>query len=103
MSEQFRASEDVEVDLRAVFGAVGRRLPLLILIALIVGAGVFAALQFVEPQYRAETTILIDTGETDLTGQADQTLTTTLLDAQGIASQVQLIQSRDVVPRSSTN
>jgi succinoglycan biosynthesis transport protein ExoP len=97
MSEQFRASEDVEVDLRAVFGAVGRRLPLLILIALIVGAGVFAALQFVEPKYRAETTILIDTGETDLTGQADQTLTTTLLDAQGIASQVQLIQSRDVV------
>ena len=97
MSEQFRASEDVEVDLRAVFGAVGRRLPILILLAILVGGGVFVGLQFVQSKYRAETTVLIDTGQTDLAGQNDQALTTTLLDSQGIASQVQLIQSRDVV------
>lgn len=94
MSEQLR-SDNVEVDLRAVFGAVARRLPILIVLSLLVGAGVFAMLSFVDPMYRAETTILIETSESDLTG-ADQTQTALLLDREGIASQVELIRSRDV-------
>ncbi len=94
MSEQFRM-EQSEVDLRAVFGAVGRRLPLLILLALLVGAATFALLRLVDPLYRAEVTVLIETNESDLI-RADEALTTTLLDTEGIASQVELIRSREV-------
>ena len=96
MSDQFRPSENVEVDLRAVFGAVGRRIPILVIVALIVGAVVFILIGLVEPSYRAETTVLIETGESDITRPIDQIATITLLDREGIASQVVLIRTRDV-------
>lgn len=96
MSDTSRAQDDVEVDLRAVFAAIVRRLPIVILIALLVGAGVFYLLGRVEPLYRAEATLLIETSEADLTREIDQALTATLLDQQGIQSQVELIRSREV-------
>lgn len=95
MSEQFRAMEHNEVDLRAVFGLVARRLPFLIVIALVVGGTVFAWQSAVDPMYRAETTILIETNESDLTLGANP-VGTASLDREGIASQVELVRSRDV-------
>lgn len=97
MSDSSRPDGEVEVDLRAVFGAVGRRLPILILIALLVGAAVFAYLTTVEPRYRAEATLLIETSDADVTNALDEASTATLLDREGIASQVELIRSREVV------
>ena len=94
MSNQFQ--NDVEIDLRAVFAAVGRSLPWLILLAIVVGAATFTLLSLADPQYRAQTTVLIETGESELTRTADATETAALLDQQGIASQVQLIRSRGV-------
>ncbi|MCW5695519.1 MAG: hypothetical protein KIS96_02170 [Bauldia sp.] len=98
MSFQIPHATDVEVDLRAVFRAIRRRFPLFILLALLVGAGVYALLSSMDPRYTAETTILIEPGESDLTriDAANPQETATLLDEQGIASQVQLIRSRDI-------
>lgn len=94
MSNQY--GSEVEIDLRAVFGAIFRRLPFLILFAVLVGAGVFYLLSKADPSYRAETTLLIETGEPDPTRQETAAATATLLDQQGISSQVQLIRSRDI-------
>lgn len=96
MNDSSRVAEDVEVDLRSVFGAIGRRLPLVILLALVVGAGVFAYLSTIEPRYRAEATLLIETSATDDLTPGDQGLNATLLDQEGIQSQVELVRSRDV-------
>lgn len=87
--------EHNEVDLRAVFGSVARRLPFLIVIALVVGGATFAWLSAMDPMYRAETTILIETSESDITLGANRVGTATL-DREGIASQVELVRSRDV-------
>ena len=87
--------EHNEVDLRAVFGSVARRLPFLIVIALVVGGATFAWLSNVDPMYRAESTILIETNESDITLGANRVGTATL-DREGIASQVELVRSRDV-------
>ncbi|MHA1559543.1 MAG: GumC family protein [Alphaproteobacteria bacterium] len=95
MSEQFRRIEHTEVDLRAVFGTVARRLPFLIVIALVVGGATFAWLSAVDPIYRADTTILIETDESDITLGANRVGTSTL-DREGIASRVELVRSRDV-------
>lgn len=87
---------DVEIDLGTVFRLVFRKLPLLILFGIAAAAGVYYLLSSADPVYRAETTLLIETGETDLTRNTDAATTAALLDQQGVASQVQLIRSRDV-------
>ncbi len=94
MSNQFAG--DVDVDLRAVFGAIGRALPILLVVALLVAAGTYVLLGTAAPRYRAETMVLIETGESAITRATDAAATVALLDQQGIASQVQLIRSRAV-------
>lgn len=87
---------DVEIDLGTVFRSVFRKLPLLILLAIAAAAGVYYLLNSAAPVYRAETTLLIEGDETDITRTGDAATTAALLDQQGVASQVQLIRSRDV-------
>src|SRR5665213_590646 len=96
------ASSDADVDIRALFSVLWRRLPQLIVFVLIVAAATFVALGRIAPQYQSEATILIAAGESDLTRTAQSATDATALDEQAITSQVQLIRSRDLAQAVAT-
>lgn len=87
---------EMEVDLRSVFRSFLRALPFMLVFALLVGGAAYALLSRAEPQFSADTKLLIESGDSDLIRTADPTETATLLDQEGVASQVQLIRSRDL-------
>jgi len=91
---------DVEVDVSALLRSLWRALPVLLVITALVAGGVFYLLSRMPPVYKSEVTLLIETGESDLTrpatGAGD---TQEPLDEQAITSQVQLIKSRDLARR----
>ena len=93
MSSTAIPQSDVDIDVRAPMRALWRRIPLMILIAGFVAAGTYLGLSRVTPVYLSETTVLLETGESDLTRT---TGTGSVLDREAIQSQVQLIRSRDL-------
>ncbi len=89
--------DDVELDMRALMRAIGRALPILLPLFLVFAGGLYVGLGFVTPRYTAETKILIEKGESAITQTGgDSEESRALLDAEGVASQVQLISSRDL-------
>ena len=91
---------DVEVDVRALLRSLLRALPVLLVLMVLVAGGVFYLLARMPPVYKSEVTLLIETGESDLTRPATGTPEAQgPLDEQAIASQVQLIKSRDLARR----
>ncbi len=104
MDTQTAAATETEIDLRALFSTLLRKLPYIIAFVLIVAAGTYFGLSQVQPTYTSETTILIQTGESNLiqTTQANPEQTATALDEQAITSQVQLIRSRDLAKSVAT-
>lgn len=91
---------DVEIDVRALLKSLVRALPVLLVIVALVAVGTFYLLSRVAPVYKSEVTVLIETGESDLTRAANAPADTqALFDEQAIASQVQLIRSRDLARR----
>jgi len=94
---RFGQIDDVELDMRALFGALLRALPWLVLCGLLFASALYIGLNFVTPRYQAETKILIESGESEITRAGGGTEEVrALLDSEGIASQVQLITSRDL-------
>jgi succinoglycan biosynthesis transport protein ExoP len=94
---RFGQIDDVELDMRALFGALLRALPWLVLFCLLFASALYIGLNFVTPRYQAETKILIESGESEITRAGGGTEEVrALLDSEGIASQVQLISSRDL-------
>ena len=89
---------EMEIDLRALFSTLLRKLPYIIAFVLIVAGGTYYGLSHLKPLYTSETTILIQAGESSLTQttQGSPEQTATALDEQAITSQVQLIRSRDL-------
>src|SRR5262245_51030142 len=88
---------DVELDVRALLMSLVRALPYLIVLTAIVAVGTFVLLSRIPPIYKSEATVLIQSGESSLTRTSDTAAEpSTNLDEQAIASQVQLIRSRDV-------
>ena len=87
---------DVEIDFRALVSVLWQRLPYLVVFLVVVAGGTYFALSRIAPIYKSEATLLIATGESDLTRSAQTTTDTTALDQQAITSQVQLIRSRDL-------
>jgi exopolysaccharide transport family protein len=100
MSGNQSAAADIDVDLGKLFASLARNW-LRILVAALVAAGVaFLAARLATPQYQAEARLLIETRESVFTrpdpgADADRPL----LDAEGVASQVQLISSTDILTR----
>lgn len=92
-------TSDVDIDLAQLFAALGRKWPRILAAALILAAAAFAYALFSTPLYRAETRILIESRESVFTrpsgvgAQNDQPL----LDEQGVASQVEVIASADIL------
>ena len=98
MDQRPQPATDVEIDVRALLSALLRRLPFLVVFVGLVAVGTYMALSRMEPVYKSGATILIEDGESDLTRSTQGGVTTapTALDQQAIASQVQLILSRDL-------
>ncbi|MBN9010857.1 MAG: GumC family protein, partial [Rhizobiales bacterium] len=86
--------------MRAHLRSLVRALPVLLVLMALVAGGVFYLLSRMPPVYKSEVTLLIETGESDLTRPATATNDVQEpLDEQAIASQVQLIKSRDLARR----
>ncbi|MBY5519011.1 GumC family protein [Rhizobium leguminosarum] len=97
--------QDVDIDLGQLVRAVWAR-RLRILAITLVGAGVaFAGAKIMSPQYRSETRILIEPRAPAFasTQQANDASAGPLMDELNIASQVQLLQSADLLKKVINN
>ncbi|CAK07159.1 chain-length determining protein [Rhizobium leguminosarum] len=97
--------QDVDIDLGQLVRAVWAR-RLRILTITLVGASVaFAGAKIMSPQYRSETRILIEPRAPAFasTQQANDTSAGPLMDELNIASQVQLLQSADLLKKVINN
>ena len=90
-------SRDVDIDLGGIFASIWRHKIKLLIAALIAALLAFVVLQVISPRYKSEARILIRTTESPLgnPNNTNQTAQNTL-DDSGIASQVQLLQSRTI-------
>ncbi|MEK1890115.1 MAG: Wzz/FepE/Etk N-terminal domain-containing protein [Phyllobacterium sp.] len=91
---------DVDIDIGALFASLWRNKWRVLFGSLLLTGLAFAALSSVSPKYRAETRILIETRESiftrPTTQQADDRA---VIDQEGIKSQVELINSSDLLKR----
>ncbi len=95
MSLPHSSETDVEIDVRALFRSLWRKLGYIILFVLLVGAGTYYLLMQIAPLYVSQSSVLIEAGEADFTRQSGAA-TPAAIDREEISSQVQLILSRDL-------
>lgn len=92
--------ERVEIDLSAILGALRKSLRWLVPLCVAVAVGALVLLQLVPSRYRAESKVLIETSNSvypgDTRGVEEERA---LLDNEGVASQVELLLSRDLLRR----
>jgi uncharacterized protein involved in exopolysaccharide biosynthesis/Mrp family chromosome partitioning ATPase len=94
---------DVDIDLAQLFRSLLRNWLRIVAFVLLVTAAAIAFAVTATPHYRAETRILIESGESVFTrpaaaaGEADRAL----VDEEAITSQVQLVASRDILRRAA--
>jgi exopolysaccharide transport family protein len=96
MDERPQFTTDVEIDVGALLRSLFRKLPVIVVFAGLVAVGTFMALDRLAPVYKSEATILIESGESDLTRTAQSPQPSAVPDREAVASQIQLIRSRDV-------
>lgn len=58
-----RPQTDVEIDVRALFGVLLRRLPFLILFVIVVAVGTYVLLGRIAPVYKSEATVFLESGK----------------------------------------
>lgn len=92
------AGNDVDVDLRSLWrGILSRSVWIVLVVVAVTGLAFFYATT-ATPQYRAATRVLIETRESVYTLPAESlTADRPILDEQGIASQVEVISSQDII------
>ncbi|MBP1850664.1 GumC family protein [Rhizobium halophytocola] len=97
-------SQDVDIDLAQLFRAVWRRKGRLLAATVFVAGSAFVVASLMAPRYEAETRILIEPREPNLTspGTARSDLQS-VLDEQNVVSQVQLLTSTDLLRRVAKN
>ncbi|WP_319773355.1 exopolysaccharide transport family protein [Breoghania sp.] len=101
MAREYRGvDEDVSVDVTALGRALWRAKRWLVPLVLITAVGTFAAMQAVTPKYRGQAKILIESQGAVYPG-IDRNVEgeRALLDQEGVASQVQLLNSYDLARR----
>ena len=98
MSMADELDRDIDIDIGGVFGALWRKRGKLFLIGILMTALTFVVLQMVSPKYKSETRILIESRDRNFSRNNNSNVEQqrALLDQEGIASQVQVITSRDV-------
>jgi uncharacterized protein involved in exopolysaccharide biosynthesis/Mrp family chromosome partitioning ATPase len=98
MSGVNRREQDADIDLRGLFVAIWRRRLLVLTTTVALGGIAFAGASVVSPKYQAETQILIENRSPDLTRKATDNVQPELgADEAGMASQVALLQSADLI------
>jgi exopolysaccharide transport family protein len=98
MPDRRYSDQDADIDLGGLIGAIWRRRMLVLLSTVVLGGGAFALASIVSPRYQAETQILIESRNPVLTGgQQSQPAVEPLVDEAGVASQVALLQSNDLI------
>ena len=97
------AAADVDVDLRQLFASLARNWLRILVVALAVTGMAFAFAWLATPHYKAETKLLIETRESIFT-RPDSTSDSEkpILDEQGVASQVEVISSTDILKQVAT-
>ena len=100
---QTHPDDDLALDLGGLLRAIGRALGWLLPLTLFVAAAVFVGLQFVAPKYKSEARVLIESTDNKFPGASRGVEEErALLDAEGVASQVQLLMSADLARRVAT-
>ncbi|WFU10115.1 Wzz/FepE/Etk N-terminal domain-containing protein [Rhizobium sp. CB3090] len=99
------SQQDVDIDLAQLFRAVWQRRGRVIAITLVGACLAFAVAKIVSPEYRSETRILIEQRAPAFatTTQNNDASAGPLLDELNIASQVQILQSADLIKQVITN
>ncbi len=99
MSSANRVEGDLDIDVASLFASLWRSKFKILFASLVITGLAAAAVLTVSPKYRAETRILIQTGESVYTrpdtGLVDEARP--VLDAEGVASQVELLASSEVL------
>lgn len=89
---------DVDVDLGQLLMSIRRDWRRILFVSLAIAVAVFVLLLLVTPLYRAETRVLIETRESVYTRpQAGANTDSAILDEEGVASQVEVINSSEVL------
>jgi exopolysaccharide transport family protein len=105
MSGVHESQRDVDIDLGGLFGAIWRN-RMRVLLATVACAGIaFAGASLITPKYKSEARLLIETREPAFTTGSDrsQSREPPAFDELGIASQVQLLKSGDLIKQVSRN
>lgn len=98
MSGRHYSDQDADIDLGGLVGAIWRRRMLVLLSTVVMGGAAFGITSVMSPRYQAETRILIETRNPSLSSQQNQLPTPEpILDEAGVASQVALLQSNDLI------
>lgn len=98
MSVANRREQDADIDLRGLFIAIWRRRLLVVTTTVALGGIAFAGASLVSPKYQAETRILIEKRSPDLTRKSTDNVQPEFgADEAGVASQVALLQSVDLI------
>lgn len=93
-------ANDVDIDLGRLFASLARDWLRIVVVAALVTALAFVLAWLATPLYRAETRILIESRESPYTRPEDSSSSdanSAVLDEKGVASQVQLISSTDIL------
>lgn len=98
MSEYAPTVRDARIDVAAVFSAVGRRLPRIIIITLLVLAAAFLVLSMMPRLYESSASILVEPRSNIYARAAnEQAPSNGTADASVVSSQIELIKSRDTL------
>jgi uncharacterized protein involved in exopolysaccharide biosynthesis/Mrp family chromosome partitioning ATPase len=94
------SNADVDIDLGRLFASLRERWLRIALVCVSVAVIAFILASMAAPSYRAETRILIETRESPYTRpQSANTDDRPILDSEGIASQVEVIDSTDILKK----
>ncbi|MEO8684152.1 MAG: exopolysaccharide transport family protein [Devosia sp.] len=98
MTYESQAIRDARIDLGAVFGAVVKRLPRILVVTLLLLAATFAILMFVPRMYESSAGILVEPRNAFVSTEGDrQSSSVTGLAAGVVSSQIELIKSRETL------
>ncbi|MCI5077088.1 Wzz/FepE/Etk N-terminal domain-containing protein [Oricola sp.] len=101
MSRMDYAAQDADIDIGRLFAALWRDKLRIVLGVIVLTGLAFAALSMATPQYRSDARILIESGESIFTRpQNEQNASAdnaALLDPEGVASQVEILTSSDLL------
>lgn len=93
-------TQDADIDIGRLFGAVWRNKFVIVISAIVVTALMYFLLSTIEPRYEADSRLLIESSESVFTrpqNSEGRDGDASLLDQQGVTSQVQILTSSDLL------